>query len=83
MGESTKIKVSPEQGRSRSVRRFIAPGPRLLQLLDRLQNAEPHPTPLHVAGFQKGIGAHGSMSCRVLTVLFDQELGRVVDVGVG
>ncbi len=46
----------------------------LLQLLDDAQNAQPHGFPLPVAGFQKGIGAHGSMSRRVLTVLVDQEL---------
>ena len=43
----------------------------LLQFLDGAQNAQPHGFPLHVAGFQKGIGAHGSMSCRVLAVLVD------------
>ncbi len=52
----------------------------LLQLLDGAQNAQPHGFPLHVAGFQKGIGALGSMSRRVLAVLVDQEPGRAVDV---
>ncbi len=59
MGESTKIKVSPEQGWPCSVRRFVAPGPGPLQLLNRLQNAEPHPTPLHVAGLGSLVGLHG------------------------
>ncbi len=80
MGGSTKIKVSPEQGWPRSVRSLIAPGPGPLQLLNCLQNAEPCPAPLHVAGFKKGIGAHGGVPRRVLAVLVDQELGRALDV---
>ncbi len=63
--------------------RFVASGPRPLQLLDRLPNAEPYPAPLHVAGFQKGIGAQGSMFGRIPSVLVDQQLGRAVDVEVG
>ncbi len=65
------------------MRRFIAPGPRPPQVLDCLQNAEPHPAPLHVAAFQKGIGALGSMFRRALAVLLDQQVGGAVDVEVG
>ncbi len=46
----------------------------LLQLLDGAQNAQPHGFPLPVAGFKKGIGALGSMSRRIDTVLVDQKL---------
>ena len=65
------------------MREFIAPGLGPLQLLDCLPNAEPHPAPLHVASFQKGIGAHGSMSRRLLAVLLYEDVGGAVDVEVG
>ncbi len=80
---STYIQGCPERCQQCSVRRFIAPGPGPLQLLDCLQNAEPHPPPLHVAAFQKGIGAHGSVSRRILLVLFDEQVGGAVDVEGG
>ena len=60
-----------------SVRRFVALGPRPLQLLYRFQNAEPHPVPLRIAGLGSLVRLHGGKAGCLLPVLLDEQVGGV------
>ncbi len=65
------------------MRRFIAPGPDPVQLLDCLPDPQPDGLSLHITGSKAFVSPHGGFSLGCFAILLNKLIGRAVDVEVG